>query len=126
MDPEVIDLGALRRRLRAVSDETGALAALTDADLLWLLANGWEPPGVEVQRAANPATDSCFVLTTAQFHAYRQKVDDARAIKELLRIEERAAGLVGEGDGERVEILRAALRRCLADLQEMSAGWEPG
>lgn len=113
------DLDDIRRRLRAVSDEADALDALTDADLLWLLANGWKPPEVEAPARPRPPASS-FVMTTAQYEEYKRTVQDAVAIRGVLDLEE-AYG--GEHKDQRVKELRAALRAKSEELKALSESW---
>lgn len=110
-------LADVRRRVSGVSD---GLAALHDSDLLWLVANGWQPP------AGGPARHvwgDGWRLTTAQYEAYRRTVAEAQQIRDLLTTADRVGGL-GIDSSREVGQLRAALRQKAAELQAMVEEWE--
>lgn len=118
-----IDLAELvadvRRRLRASTHETAqTIAYLHDSDLLWLLANGWEPPAPTP--SARPRTGA-FVLTTEQFHAYQQAVQEAQEVKQMLQLMKASDVARAESIGE----LQADLCRRADGLRAMAAEWKP-
>lgn len=118
------ELPEVRRRLRAAEDPAlHSVADLTDDTLLWLLANHWRPPAAPPRRS-NPATTNTFALTQEQYNQYLKVVNEAKAIKEMLEVEQRVvAGLGGEPLPERVAELRGRLRERTDQLKSMSESW---
>ena len=116
----------VRRRLRMAEDERArSIADLPDSDLVWLLANGWEPPAPRpVRRTA--ATVDAFVLTVEQYEAYQRTVREAQEIKVRLQLAEAHRSLSSMDRSEVEVALRYELRLKAERLQSMAEEWERG
>lgn len=123
-DPFEELLADTRARCRASDrEEAQAIAELPDQDILWLLANQWQPPGpvLEPERRRS-AGSGAFVLTVGEFRAYQDAVDQARRIKDQLELAERKR-LGGEDERWPAE-LRLLLQEKAAQVQAMAEGWK--
>lgn len=117
MNADLVELVAdVRRRCRAADrEEARAIANLPDQDLLWLVANGWQPPADAPARSASSRGRNAFVLTTAQYEEYKAAVAGAQQIRWQLVATPR--------DSPRVAELRLKLQRAAEDIRALSDQW---
>ncbi len=108
----------VRRRCRASDrEEARAVAELPDQDLLWLVANGWQPPSAAPARRS--AGRGEFVLTVEQYGEYRAALQRAQDLKTLLEL-----ARAHDADSDQVAELRLRLHREAEEIRAMAEGWQ--
>lgn len=120
MNDTLADLIAdVRQRCRDCDrEEAQAIADLPDQDLVWLVANGWQPPAAAPARPANAGTWGSFVLTQEQYREYLEAVTRAKETRNLLNVTQ------ARGNTAAIAELRLLLQRQADEIRALSDQWQ--